>query len=217
MSGEHLSEQNAARSIIVITLLAALGYAVLRYHIAGSVPWKDFPFFILNKGLSLAAFVLLTMNFALGPLNNLGVKIPGGWLNARKALGMTGFLLVLIHVLMSFLLFNPSSYAKFFLDDGTLTSFAGLSMLMGVLAFVVLWAYNMSFQTFLREDQAFIQFITSRGFMLFALWLGAAHVIFMGFQGWLAPGGWPDSLPPITLVAFVIFAIGYVINLLGRE
>jgi hypothetical protein len=217
MSDERGPERSSARSIIVITLLLALGYAVLRYHIAGSVPWKDFPFFILNKGLSLGAFVLLTMNFALGPLNNLGVTIPVGCLNARKTLGMTGFLLVLIHVLMSFLLFNSSSYAKFFLADGTLTLLAGLSMLMGVLAFVVLWGYNMSFQTFLREDKAFIQFITSRGFMLFALLLGAAHVLFMGFQGWLSPGGWQDSLPPITLVAFAIFAVGYVINLLGRE
>ena len=183
----------------------------------GPVPWKDFPFFILNKGLSLAAFILLTMNFALGPLNNLGVSVSQGWLNARKAMGMTGFLLVMVHALMSFLLFNPAVYGKFFLDNGTLTLLAGLSMLFGVFAFVVLWGYNMSFQTFLREDKAFIQFITSRKFMLFAGLLGAAHLFFMGYEGWLKPGGWHGSLPPISLVAFAFFAVGYVINLFGRE
>ena len=87
----------------------------------------------------------------------------------------------------------------------------------GVLAFVVLWAYNMSFQTFLREDKAFITFITSRPFMLFALLLGAAHLLFMGYEGWLNPGGWHGGLPPISLVAFTIFVVGYIINLLGRE
>jgi hypothetical protein len=210
-------KKNSAVSIITIALLFGLAYSVVRYHIAGPVPWKDFPFFIMNKGISLSAFILLTCNFGLGPLNNLGVKVPVGWLNARKAMGMTGFLLVMIHALMSFLLFNASVYGKFFLDNGTLTFLAGLSMLFGILAFVVLWGYNMSFQTFLCEDKAFIQFITSRKFMLFALLLGAAHLFFMGYEGWLKPAGWHGGLPPISLVAFVFFAVGYMINLFGRE
>lgn len=167
-------KKNSADTIITFVLILGLAYAVLRYHIAGPVPWKDFPFFILNKGIALSAFVLLTLNFGLGPLNNLGVKVPQSWLNARKALGMTGFLLVLIHVLMSFLLFSPDVYVKFFEADGTLTLLAGLSMLGGVLAFVALWAYNLSFQTILRQDQAFIRFITSRRFLLAALLPGAA-------------------------------------------
>jgi uncharacterized membrane protein len=57
------SSRNSAGVIILVTLLLSIGYAVLRYHILGPVPWKDLPFFILNKGLSLAAFVLLTLNF----------------------------------------------------------------------------------------------------------------------------------------------------------
>ena len=213
---EHV-KANSAGTIITIVMIFGLGYAILRYHIVGPVPWKDFPFFILNKGISLSAFILLTCNFGFGPLNNLGVRVPEGWLNARKAMGMTGFLLVLIHALMSFMLFSPSAYGKFFETDGTLTLLAGLSMLGGVLAFVVLWAYNLSFQTFLREDQAFIRFITSRKFLLFALLLGAVHLFFMGYEGWLKPAGWHGGLPPISLVAFVFFATGYVVNLFGRE
>ncbi len=211
------AKKNSAASIITIALIFGLAYAVLRYHIVGPVPWKDFPFFILNKGISLSAFVLLTLNFGLGPLNNLGVKVPEGWLNARKSLGMTGFLLVLIHALMSFMLFSPSVYGKFFEADGTLTLLAGISMLGGVLAFVVLWGYNMSFQTFLREDRAFIQFITSRKFLLFALLLGGVHLIFMGYEGWLNPAGWHGGLPPVSLVAFTFGTIGYVMILFGRK
>ena len=217
MGDEASNNKNAATSIIAVTLILSIGYAILRYHIVGPVPWKDFPFFILNKGLCLAAFVLLTMNFALGPLNNLGASVSQGWLNARKAMGMTGFLLVMLHALMSFLLFSPAVYGKFYTDNGTLTLFAGLSMLGGVSAFVVLWGYNMTFQTFLREDKAFIRFITSRRFMLFALLLGAAHLFFMGYEGWLRPADWHGSLPPVSLVAFSFFAVGYVINLFGRE
>ena len=214
---ESEKKKNAAAALIASIFVFAVAYAVLRYHVAGPVPWKDFPFFILNKGISLAAFVLIACNFGFGPLRNIGVPLPDSWLAARKAIGMTGFLLVLIHALMSFLLFKPAVYANFFAADGTLTLLAGLSMLAGVLAFVVLWAYNLSFQTFLREDEVFISFITSRRFLLVAFILGGAHLLFMGYEGWLKPGGWHGGLPPISLVAFAVFVVVYVVNLFGRE
>ena len=209
--------KNSAASIIGFTLILSIAYAVLRYHIMGPVPWKDFPFYILNKGISLAAFILLTFNFTIGPLKNLGVSVSEGWLNSRRTLGMTGFLLVLIHALISFLLFKPAVYEQFFEKNGTLTLLAGLSMLAGVIGFVVLWAYNLSFQTHLREDKVFIGFITSRGFMLVALLFGIFHIFFMGYKGWLNPGGWHGGLPPISLVAFAFCSVGYIINIFGRK
>lgn len=217
MTAELDIKKNSAGPLIAVVLLLSIGYAIIRYHIAGPVPWKDFPFFILNKGISLAAITLLGLNFGLGPLKNLGVNVPVGWMNARKALGMTGFLLAFIHVLMSFMLFSPSVYAKLFEADGTLTLLGGLSMLGGVLSFVVLWAYNMSFQTHLRDDKAFIKFITSRTFLIWAMLLSAAHLVFMGYQGWLNPAGWHGGFPPISLIAMVFFTVGYVANLLGRK
>ncbi len=217
MNEQSEEQKNSAGLIIALTVISSIGYAILRYHIAGPVPWKDFPFFILNKGISLSAFILLTCNFGFGPLKNLGVNVPGSWLNARKALGMSGFLLVLIHALMSFMLFSPAVYGKFFEQNGTLTLVAGLSMLGGILAFVVLWGYNLSFQTHLREDKAFIQFITSRKFLLVAMILGGVHLFFMGYTGWLNPSGWHGGLPPISLVAMVFFVTGYTVNVLGRK
>jgi len=214
---ENIKERNSAGSIIAVTCILSLLYAILRYHVMGPVPWKDFPFFILNKGISLAAFVLITFNFSLGPLNNLGARVGEGWLNARKAIGMTGFLLVLIHALISFMLFKPAIFGKFFEADGTLTLLAGISMLGGVLGFVILWAYNLSFQTHLSEDKAFIRFITSRNFLLVALLFGIIHIFFMGYPGWMNPSGWHGGLPPISLVAFAFCSLGYIINLIGRK
>ena len=209
--------KNAAGSIVALVGAFSIGYAILRYHIVGSVPWKDLPFYTLNKGIALSAFILLTFNFGFGPLKNLGVKVPESFLNARKAMGMTGFLLALIHALMSFAILNPSVFSKFYDENGTLTFIAGMSMLGGILSFVVLWGYNLSFQTHLREDKAFISFITSRNFLLISGLFGLVHLYFMGYKGWLTPSGWPGGLPPISLIGFVVFSLGYVINLLGRK
>ena len=206
-----------AARLINTTILLSIAYAVLRYHVAGDVPWSEFSLFILNKGLCLAGFILLAFNFAFGPVKNLGLAIPGAWLDARKACGMTGFLLVLIHALISFLLFSTPYYGKFFGADGTLTGTASLSMLAGIFGFVFLWAYNLSFQTKLSEDTAFIQFITSRPVLVWALSLGGLHLVLMGYGGWLKPGDWHGGLPPISLVAFIFFCAGYLLNLFGRE
>ena len=86
MNNQTGNEKNSAGRIITLVILFSIGYAIVRYHIAGPVPWKDFPFFILNKGISLAAFVLITCNFGFGPLNNLGVKVPTGWLNQKHTI-----------------------------------------------------------------------------------------------------------------------------------
>lgn len=214
---KELDRKNSAGIIVALTCLFSIGYAVLRYHVVGPVPWKDLPFYTLNKGIALSAFILLTFNFSFGPMNNLGIKVPDGLLNSRRILGMTGFLMVLIHVLMSYMIFNPAVFGKFFYDNGTLTLMAGLSMLGGIIAFVILWAYNLSFQTHLREDIKFIQFITSRNFLLTAGLFSLIHLFFMGYTGWLKPNTWPGGLPPITLVGFVFFVVSYIINLMGRR
>jgi len=208
---------NAGGKVIAATLALAIGYAVLRYHLAGDVPWKDFSLFILNKGLCLGAFVLLTFNFALGPAKNLGLAVPGSWLDARKAFGMTGFLLILIHAFISFMLFSSSYYPNFFIANGTLTGVASASMLAGIFGLIFLWAYNLSFQTNLREDKAFIAMITSRRVLMLALSLGGFHLALMGYAGWLKPAGWHGGLPPVSLVAFGFFAVGYTLNAFGRE
>lgn len=214
--GGH-ARKSAAGPIIGTVLIIGLTYALLRCHVAGLVPWNEFSLRTLNQGISLSAFLLITCGFSFKPLVNLGIKLPVTWLNARKALGMTGFLLVLIHALISFLLFTPTVYGRFFEPDGTLTLLAGLSMLCGVLALVLLSAHNLSFHTFLREDRSFDRFITSQKFLQFALLLGAAHLLILGYEDWLNPGGWQGGLPPISLLAFLVFFLGFSFNLLGKE
>ena len=90
-------------------------------------------------------------------------------------------------------------------------------MLTGVLAFIFLWLYNISFNSEIRKDEDLISFITSRKVLLPAMFLGGAHLIIMGYKGWLNPGGWHGGLPPVSLVATLFFVVGYIINIFGRE
>ena len=53
MNDQPGNNKNSAGLIITVVLLFSIGYAIVRYHIAGPVPWKDFPFFNLTVGFIL--------------------------------------------------------------------------------------------------------------------------------------------------------------------
>lgn len=207
-----------AVKILMFVFLSSLAYSIARYHIFEAVPFKDFALYVMNKCLGLTAFILFTFTFTLGPARSLGFEVPGTWLATRKEIGIFSFALVLAHVLCSMLIFGSGGYyGKFFTGGVGLSGIGSWSMLLGVLSFVWLWLYNMSFKTLQEGDERFLRFITSRASLIFAGLLSAGHVTVMGFQGGTQPGNWAGGMPPITLVAFVVFLGGFTINLIARR
>ncbi len=56
------------RRIIIIVIVFAALYAILRYHIFKGVEWSHFPLFIMNKILFFSGFILLVASLALEPV-----------------------------------------------------------------------------------------------------------------------------------------------------
>ena len=207
-----------AVQIIVGAFLFSLVYGVLRYHVFEAVPVRDFPLYVLNKCIALTAFILLTINFALGPAKKLGADVPDSWLSARKEIGISAFVFVLVHLIGALLIFGSGGYyAKFFAPGGGISGIGGWSLLFGVLAFAWLWLYNISFKTHQEGDEDFLRMISSKGSLMVAAFLAAGHVVVMGHSSWFQPATWAGGMPPITLVAFAIFLVGFVINVRGRS
>lgn len=211
-----IKKNNASYIISVITFVSVT-YAIIRYNIIGDVAWKDLPFFVLNKGIAFSSLVLLTINFSLGPLQHMGIKISDNWLKSRRSMGIAGFLFALIHVFMSLSILNPKYYSVFFVEEGTLSLRGGLSLLGGILSFIFLWIYNISFKRGLKQDERLIKLITSRKYLVYGMLLTGIHLFFMGYTGWTTVDKWQGGLPPISLISFVTFFVGFIINLLGRK
>ncbi len=211
-----IKKNNASYIISVITFVSVT-YAIIRYNIIGDVAWKDLPFFVLNKGIAFSSLVLLTINFSLGPLQHMGIKISDNWLKSRRSMGIAGFLFALIHVFMSLSILNPKYYSVFFVEEGTLSLRGGLSLLGGILSFIFLWIYNISFKRGLKQDERLIKLITSRKYLVYGMLLTGIHLFFMGYTGWTTVDKWQGGLPPISLISFVTFFVGFVINLSGRK
>jgi hypothetical protein len=202
-----------ARQIIITVVIFATLYAVLRYHVFKGVEWSHFPLLIMNKILSFAGFILLVASLAGETVYR---KQGAGWFATRKFLGRTGLVLIIIHIILSFLLFRPAVYDKFFAADGTLNAMGEWSMLMGTLGIA---AYLIMHNTFSKpeEGNGFQKMVMSQAFGITALTLSALHVAIMGFEGWLTPREWHGGMPSITLVSVAVFGIGMIIFLAGQS
>ena len=176
----------------LVTIIISLLYAVIRYNIAGDVPWSQFPVFIINKATACSGVILL----GLAGLNDSVEK--------RHRIGLFASACLGLHCLLSLMLLTPSNFeGKFFQADNTFTTIGGLALLcgaLGILGQAVLWRRSMN-----TAPNSSPSLINGLGRIL--LLLAAAHVSLIGFRTWTQWSQWPVYLPPITLIMFII-AIG---------
>ncbi len=203
--------RTASRIIITVIFLCAI-YTILRYHVFKGVEWVHFPLYIMNKILSFSGFILLVLSIALDPVYR---KQGPGWFETRKFLGRTGFVLIILHIIMSFLLFRPEIYDKFFGTDGTLNAIGEWSMLFGAFGIAAYIIMHNSF-SHMDEVNGFQKFIRSPLFGVSALVLSGLHIAIMGFDGWLTPGDWHGGMPSISMVSIFVFLVGLIFYMLRQ-
>jgi DMSO/TMAO reductase YedYZ heme-binding membrane subunit len=196
----------------VAVLGGAVLYAMVRYHIAGDVAWTHFPLFILNKAASLAAVFFVAASYLVGRVIRWHDHDPKLKLVVIKFCGLAGFSLALMHAFFSVILLTPAYFAKYFLEDGRLNLEGELGMVLGVVA---LWALSMpAITTLPTMPKAIGGFRWKRSQRMGYLCLGLvfAHLVALGFKGWMTPSGWPWNLPPISLWAAVAAAIPLIVK-----
>jgi len=189
----------------VLLFGGAVGYAVLRYHVLRGVPWSNFPLYIFNKAISLAAVFFVACSYLVGRVIQRHNDDPRIRLIVIKFCGLIGLSLAGIHGLMSLGLWSSAYYPAYFAEDGKLNLQGELAITLGVVA---LWALAIpgitTLPTMAKSIGGFRWKRTQRmGYVTLAL--VAAHLTALGLPGWLAPSGW-GLLPPISLVAVVVAA-----------
>ena len=181
----------------------SLGYAVLRYHLVGDVSWEHFPLFILNKIVSLAAVLFVAASYLVGKVIHWHDHDPRLRLVVIKFCGLIGFFLAAVHAFMSLALLRPAYFGKYFDAGGRLNLQGELALSVGVLALFFLLSPAVATLPMMPKALGGWRWKRTQRVGYLALALVALHLVSLGIKGWLAPGGWPASLPPISLIAFV--------------
>ena len=190
----------------------SLGYAILRYHLAGDVSWEHFPLFILNKATSLAAVVLVACSYLIGRVIRWHNDDPRKKLVVIKFCGLMGFSLAAIHAFFSVCLLTPAYFGKFFMPDGRLNLVGELGLAVGVVA---LWALAMPAITTLPmmpKALGGVRWKRSQRMGYLCLALVLAHMVVFGLRGWMTPSSWPADLPPISMLAALAAALPRVVK-----
>ncbi|MBI2139074.1 ferric reductase-like transmembrane domain-containing protein [Candidatus Woesearchaeota archaeon] len=191
-------------------LIAAMAYAVIRYNIIKGVPWEHLPLYISNKGIALASVVLIALAYVFGPLTRIRPKVFAKFIPMEKYFGLLGFGLAAVHGIISLLLFSPANYPKFFLEAGKLNLTGELSMLFGVLGFIIFSLVAISDIPGVIDSAERWKLVQRLGYLAYLFVL--LHVAVMGFSGWLQPDTWPGNLLPISLVAFIVIALTFLLR-----
>lgn len=210
----RLLDPTALRTLTGALLLASL-YACLRYLVLGDVHPGNWPLYVNNKAVSLAALALLALSYLSGKAGRRAGNAVCQ--NERgKALGLMGFTLMAIHALMSLLLLSPSYYPKFF--DGDKLNVAGeLGLLLGVIGFGCFTVPAIASLPPAAEALGPIRWARAQRIGYWGLAAAALHVLTLGLSGWLDPSSWPGFLPPITMLAFLIAVCPLLAKLVRRN
>jgi hypothetical protein len=187
---QKVNTTTEVKKYFFIIFIPSLIYAVVRYNVFQEVPWSQAPLWVSNKAFAITATFLIGLSFCLPSTK------------PRKEIGLLGFYIALIHMVMSAILLSPSYYSKFYQINGQFTLSGGLSILAGVISLAaLLLATFFSFPQLSSNEKVNLAFIHKA--VLLALFFNLIHLTVMGATGWLNFSHWPGYLPPITLIAAI--------------
>ncbi len=189
------------KNVIILFLLSLL-YSILRYNIFKGIAWSQLPLFIVNKAVSLSAVLLMATSLFAGRK----ISVDERYKELAMRYGWAGFQFIVVHTLLSLILLNPGYYEKFY-QTGRLTFKAELFLLFGVMAFVLLVIYSINAALQRWGVEPFHPGVANSSIRTAAVIFIAGHLFVMGFNGWFNIAYWPGSLPPITLIAFIVIFI----------
>ena len=184
-----------------------LCYAILRYNVFQGVDWTHLPLYIVNKSVAFAGVILLALAYLVG--KSFGGPAGSEPVRAKaKFLGLAGFAMVTVHVLMAMVLLSPANYEKFFEASGKLNLTGELTFLFGVLAYGCLLFPAIATLPFMYDALGMERWLKAQHMGYASLALACGHTVTMGGTGWVNVSAWPGSMPPITLLGFLAALAG---------
>ena len=182
---------------LITVFICSILYAVVRYVIFGNISLVHMPVYLLNKSISLSSVIFLFCT-ALSYFKNHKYK--------TRYWGAASFHSACIHILLSLTILTSGYYPKFFGPE-KMNLTGEVTMLFGVLAAYSFW----------NAHRGNIVSKRPRIFPLLACIFVIAHLIAMGFIGWLKVEQWHGCLAPISLISFLFALVSLGLFLKSRK
>jgi DMSO/TMAO reductase YedYZ heme-binding membrane subunit len=201
-STQHSDGRRTVTILAVCIFLSTVGYTLLRYSYFKGVPLDHFPLYLLNKAVSWTAVLFIGWSFLIGILNAWNPQRFGLFLHQRRAIGLWGAGLALLHLLLSLPILNIAYFPKFYEANGKGEFCFGieLSMLTGALSLCVFLVVAVASLTSIKESLETNRWLKIQRWAYGAFFLALLHIIPIGMGNWFVPATWPGRMPPISLL-----------------
>lgn len=163
----------------------------------------DYNLYIANKAIAGASVILIGTSFLIGPLARFWPKTWVSKLYLRKHFGVFGFVVAVLHVIITLILISPQQYPKLYIEVGMLNSMGQWSLLLGTLAIIMFAVISVtSIPSIERVMSNRTWLIIQRtGYLAFLFVL--IHVFQLKYKGWINLDNWLNGLPPASLIPFI--------------
>ena len=163
----------------------------------------NYNLYIANKAIASTAVILIGTSFLIGPLARFWPDTWASKLYMRKHFGVSGFVVAVLHIIISLILLSPQQYPKLYTEMGTLNSTAQWSLLLGTLAIIMFAVISItsipSIERAMNNRKWLI--IQRTGYLAFLFVL--IHLFQLKYKGWINLDNWLNGLPPASLVPFI--------------
>jgi len=187
-------------AVFVVSFAAFLIYALKRYVIYGNMELETHLLFLCNKALAMSAVSLISSIIILNAYNRIVPESLYLRHHIRKHFGIITSTTVVLHIFISILLFSPANFPKLFNTSGGLHYYGAITLIFGVIAFLMVTA---------------IDHFEGRGLENTLIFL-MLHLAVMSYKGWFAPVEWPGNMIPLSLIAFSMLFIVLIVDLVSR-
>jgi hypothetical protein len=177
---------------IIFTFSFSFLYAIIRYICLKGIDPDHIPYFITNKALAWSGLIFILYAF-IGKYRKEKRK-------SLKAIGNIGLIFIILHVFITVNILSPTLFPRLFSSSSSLNSSAELSIIFGVLSFILLIAFYLHYSSKIQTLNRSVFFRKLKFvFLIFVL----LHNYFIGSSGWLKFDTW-EYMPPITLITSVM-------------
>lgn len=174
---------------LILLFCLLYSYAAIRYHIGKELGFAYF-FFILNKAIGWSAATCLGLSV-------LTLKEP---YPSKRFFGISSFILGLFHICLTFIIAIVGLFPDYYNFNGI--SNQGVIVLITGILTILLMVFPLLASLFPHK---FPKIWIKLG--KFALFVNVLHPLIIGIKNWWIPGNWPLYLPPITLLATLIYSL----------
>ena len=199
--------------LLFITLLLMFVYAFTRYIWLGSTSIQQLPLYLLNKVFAISGVVIIGATIFISQIKKRNKTYNKIAKKQNTLLGLSGLTLIILHFLISVILFGKEYFSSFY-QNNKLSISGELSLLFANIALILLIIAGIF--SFIKVFSK-VKFTIKNSYLQLikiALVFTSFHLLFMGITSWFDFSSWNGGLPPMTLLAFSFILIVLVFRLI---